>query len=45
VEPSRADEQVTQQIKESGEILGVPLLDHIVFNRHSYFSFLEAGCL
>ncbi len=45
LEPSRADEQATQQIKHAGEILGIQLLDHIIFNRNGYFSFLESGYL
>ncbi|MGE0127837.1 MAG: DNA repair protein RadC [Blastocatellales bacterium] len=44
-DPSTADEQVTQQIKQAGEILGIQLLDHIIFNRNGYFSFLESGYL
>lgn len=45
LEPSLADEQVTQQIKQAGEIVGIQLLDHIIFNRNGYFSFLESGYL
>ena len=43
LEPSPADADVTRQIKQAGEILGIPLLDHIIFNPSGYFSFLEAG--
>ena len=45
LEPSPADVNVTRQIKQAGEILGIPLLDHIIFNPAGYFSFLEAGKL
>lgn len=45
LEPSTADIDITKQLKESGVILGIPLLDHIIFNRTSYYSFLEAGML
>ena len=45
LEPSPADVNVTRQIKQAGEILGIPLLDHIIFNPTTYFSFLEAGKL
>jgi DNA repair protein RadC len=45
LEPSLADEQVTQQIKQAGEVVGIQLLDHIIFNRNGYFSFLESGRL
>jgi len=45
LEPSPADMATTKQIKEAGEIVGIELLDHIIFNRHGYYSFLENGCL
>ena len=45
VEPSDADAEVTRRIKQAGEILGIHLLDHIIFNPTTYFSFLEAGKL
>ena len=45
VEPSEADADVTRRIKHAGEIVGIHLLDHIIFNLTTYFSFLEAGKL
>ena len=33
------------QLKAAGEIVGIELLDHIIFNKTGYFSFLEAGRL
>ncbi len=45
LDPSPADVDVTRQIKQAGEILGIPLLDHIIFNPTGYFSFLEEGRL
>jgi len=45
LEPSVAYIEVTRQLKAAGDILGVALLDHIIFNRIEYFSFLEAGRL
>jgi DNA repair protein RadC len=45
VEPSHSDIGITAQLKAAGEILGIELLDHIIFNRTGYFSFLEAGRL
>ena len=41
VEPSKEDMEITKQLKSAGEILGIKLLDHIIFNRINYFSFLE----
>jgi DNA repair protein RadC len=45
LEPSPADVQITQQIKQAGEIIGIPLLDHIIFNRTGYYSFQEEGLI
>ena len=45
LEPSPADVEVTRQLKEAGSVIGIALLDHIIFNRRGYFSFLEAGRL
>lgn len=45
LEPSSTDVEVTGQIKRAGEIMGVQLLDHIIFNRNAYYSFLESGRL
>ncbi len=45
LEPSLADIEVTKQLKAASEVLGIALLDHIIFNRSGYYSFLEAGRL
>ncbi|MEF8728800.1 MAG: DNA repair protein RadC [Accumulibacter sp.] len=45
LEPSPSDIRITAQLKAAGDILGIVLLDHIIFNRVGYFSFLEAGRL
>ena len=45
LDPSPADIDTTKQIKQAGEIVGIELLDHIIFNRSGYYSFLEEGCL
>jgi len=45
LEPSAADIEVTGQLMASGTVLGIALLDHIIFNRSGYFSFLESGRL
>jgi DNA repair protein RadC len=45
VEPSAADVEITVQLKAAGSVVGIALLDHIIFNRSGYFSFLEAGRL
>jgi len=45
LEPSSSDVAITAQLKSAGTILGIDLLDHIIFNRTRYFSFLEEGQL
>ncbi len=45
LETSTAPTEATRQLKQAGEIFGIPLLDHIIFNRSGYFSFLESGLL
>ena len=43
VDPSKEDIQVTNMLKKAGETLGIQLLDHIIFNKKDYYSFLENG--
>jgi len=45
LEPSPADIEATNQLKAAGLAIGIALLDHIIFNRTGYYSFLEAGVL
>lgn len=40
-EPSREDLEVTRRLRAAGELLGVPLLDHVVFGEHAYVSLRE----
>jgi len=39
--PSNEDIAVTKRIKEAATILGISLLDHIIFNNKGYYSFVE----
>lgn len=41
--PSRADKEVTKRIHESGTLLGISLLDHVIFTDSSHYSFQEHG--
>jgi DNA repair protein RadC len=45
LEPSPSDIEITHQLKAAGSVVGISLLDHIIFNRREYFSFLESGRL
>lgn len=39
--PSDDDIQFTRHIHEAGEIMGIPLLDHVIVSESGYFSFKE----
>ncbi|MCI8764713.1 MAG: JAB domain-containing protein [Lachnospiraceae bacterium] len=39
--PSREDRAVTERASQAGEILGIPLVDHIILGDGQYFSFRE----
>lgn len=41
LKPSNEDIAVTKTIKEAASILGIGLLDHIIFNSKGYYSFVE----
>jgi len=41
--PSKEDIEITKQLKATGEILGIRLLDHIIFNHNGFYSFLDRG--
>lgn len=45
VTPSRQDVSITEKIKEAGELLGIPLTDHIVIGNNTYTSFRQCGLL
>lgn len=43
--PSRDDDDVTKRIAECGEMIGIPLSDHIIIGDHNYYSYRESGLL
>ncbi|MEO5683926.1 MAG: DNA repair protein RadC [Chitinophagaceae bacterium] len=43
--PSRADEQLTQKIKEAARFLDIKVLDHIIVSNEGYYSFADEGIL
>ena len=45
LQPSKEDREVTRRLKETGEILGIPLVDHIIIGPPGHFSFLEHNLL
>lgn len=45
LDPSREDVDITKRLKAAGDLLGIPLLDHLVFSASEYYSFVEHGQL
>lgn len=43
--PSEEDVKTTRRLIKASEIIGIPLLDHIIFGVDSYYSFVENGRL
>ncbi|HYT41445.1 MAG TPA: JAB domain-containing protein, partial [Methylomirabilota bacterium] len=41
VTPSENDVELTSRLQKAGEILGIALLDHIIFSKEKYFSMKE----
>lgn len=41
--PSADDKAITKQLVEAGEVLGIPVYDHVIVAAERYFSFQEAG--
>jgi DNA repair protein RadC len=45
ITPSSEDNEVTKRLKAASEILGLHLLDHIIFTDTLWYSYKQAGCL
>jgi DNA repair protein RadC len=41
VKPSKEDKEVTKRLKDAGNILGIPVLDHLIIGDDRYYSFKE----
>ncbi|RMD85518.1 MAG: JAB domain-containing protein [Candidatus Dadabacteria bacterium] len=41
--PSVEDRRITERLRAAGDLLGIPVLDHIVVGRKDYFSFADSG--
>ena len=44
-EPSSDDVQITMQVAQAGELVGIPVLDHIIIGDNSFVSLKERGFL
>ncbi len=45
LQPSREDLEVTTRLKQAGDLLGIPLLDHLIFSRQAFVSLKQLGHL
>ncbi|MDR2499456.1 MAG: DNA repair protein RadC [Treponema sp.] len=43
VQPSQEDDEITKRLKSAADILGIQLVDHIIFSNSQYYSYLIAG--
>jgi DNA repair protein RadC len=43
--PSPEDHEITRRLKETGDVLGIRVLDHVVLGDGRYFSFSDRGLL
>lgn len=45
LKPSQADIMLTRKLKEAGKLLDIPVLDHLIFTDHNYYSFADEGMM
>jgi len=45
LKPSKADLEITKQLKNCGEMLQIPLLDHLICTKSNYTSLSDEGLL
>jgi DNA repair protein RadC len=43
LKPSQADHQLTKKLKEAGNALDIPVLDHLIIGDGNYYSFADEG--
>jgi DNA repair protein RadC len=41
--PSTEDRRITERLRRAGEMMGIPVLDHVVVGRGRYYSFADSG--
>lgn len=44
-EPSNDDKQTTQRLTKAGDLLNIPVLDHVIIAEEGYFSFRKEGLM
>lgn len=45
LQPSKADINLTRKLKKAGEIMDVPVLDHLILGEQDHFSFADEGMI
>lgn len=45
LEPSPEDLEITKRLRQAGELIGIDLLDHLIFDAEAWTSFVEKGLL
>ena len=45
IKPSQADIALTKKLKQAGELMEIPVLDHLIYGENTYFSFADEGLL
>lgn len=45
LQPSQADIDLTRRLKQSGHLIDLPLLDHLIISERGYFSFADEGLM
>jgi DNA repair protein RadC len=40
-EPSKEDIEVTKQLRKAGELMGIPILDHLIVTKNNFYSFVS----
>ncbi len=43
--PSNADLTLTKKLRAAGEVLDLPILDHLIITTEGYYSFADEGLL
>jgi len=43
--PSEQDKQLTKKVVQSGVMLDIPVIDHVIFTDEGYFSFADENLL
>ncbi|MCA1763309.1 MAG: JAB domain-containing protein, partial [Flavobacteriales bacterium] len=43
--PSTQDKTLTKKLVQSGQVLDIPILDHIIYTDSGYFSFADEGLI